>query len=978
MNILMMTSPAPKMSGFSTKEKRPPLGVATLIAIVEQRGHKVVFDDQYLSPWPIFDTAQFLTKHKIDVVGIYSNTICLQGTLSLVRKLQYLRERKLWNGRIGIGGPHTSFGADSLPEYVDHICIGEGDITFYEFIEGIEKQRIVVGKKVEDLNTLPMPAWNHLIYRNYNWSSDWDTGYPLFTLNTSRGCPFSCTFCSVKGVWGQKYRYMDAEKIIQQLEIMRKYYGIQAAYFREDHFTLNQKRTVEFCESLLKKNFNINWLCETRADSIEQPGVLELMAASGCKAVYIGVESGSQRMLDKLKKHETVSQFEFVIAKAKKLGIKTYASMIYGVPGETQEDIRLTEEFLERTKPDFVGKNAFVGLPGSEIYAELRATGQYDYEDENGLLYPCGYEQRSQMLYGEAAPNIISKSLGCANPATPNEVTKPIAAPLVSVIIPAYNAAPFIHEAIQSILDQTFQDFEIIVVDDASTDDTVDAIRSIRDPRLYLHRNPSNIGITATLNKLLHLARGKYIARMDADDISLPHRLMLQVNMMEQNPDLWACGGHFFQFYQTENLQQLPTGHDAIKAALLFFCPLPHPFVMIRKSAFLENDITYNESMYYAQDYELWHRIACNFTEARFANVPGPVGRYRQLPTSISLEKKEQQDNYAKQARMQTFEHLGINPSHELIPYHQYLYSQRPPQLLDGLIKIFEWAKLLKTANEQSNMFCQELFNNYLLNALITICNRCPQFARVSQKLLPIFGESLLKKELPVDSNRPISDVFNTFSEEEQVHSRAVAKICSILPSHFGRQPDPERGLPGETVYQESNWYKMMLARYFWAGKKYCTKKNVLDLCSGFGWGASILSLYANKVTCIEIDDDLVQKCKTIWGEKSIDWQQGNALHLSQIAAESVDIVTAMEAIEHFSQADGQKLLAQAYRVLQKGGYFIASSYFAENAAQAQQICSTNEFHLHIYTKENLVKDMEKMFDNICFLGNEIVIARKK
>ena len=257
MNILLMTSAAPKLSPFSTDEKRPPLGVGSLISVLKNAGHSVYFVDNYLEPSIILDT-NFLTKNNIDYVGIYANTICYQSTLSMFHKLQKMRDNKQWAGKIVVGGPHTSVALDTIPEFVDHVVVGEGEISILEMVEGIDKNRVIKGKLVKGMDSLLRPAWEEFVHRPYMWTDRWIDSYPVYTFNTSRGCPFGCSFCSVKSIWGQTYRYMSAERVVDDVEFMIKYYGMRVAYFREDHFTLNKNRVVNFCELLLKKNMILN------------------------------------------------------------------------------------------------------------------------------------------------------------------------------------------------------------------------------------------------------------------------------------------------------------------------------------------------------------------------------------------------------------------------------------------------------------------------------------------------------------------------------------------------------------------------------------------------------------------------------------------------------------------------------------------------------------------------------------------------
>lgn len=403
MNILMMTSAAPQSAPFSMSEKRPPLGLGFLIAVLKKAGHQVYFVDNYLEPSRVLET-DFLAKKKIDFVGIYSNTLCYQSTLEMFNKLQRKRERGDWGGKILVGGPHTSVGLDTIPEFVDNVVIGEGELSVPDILSGVEKNRVVRGKIVEDMDSLPMPAWEEFIYRPYMWGDPWVDSYPVYTFNTSRGCPFDCNFCSVQAVWGRTYRCMSAERVLSDVEHMMKHYGMRCAYFREDHFTMKKSRVVDFCEQILKKGIKIDWICETRADGLGDLSYQKLMARAGCKAFYIGVESGSPRMLEFYKKEETVEQFITAFDIAKEAGIKTYASFIVGTPTESKQERQMTEELILRIKPDITGRNIFVAIPGSELYGLVREKKLYEYEDVNKVLYLKGHNKLVDTYY-DSNPN---------------------------------------------------------------------------------------------------------------------------------------------------------------------------------------------------------------------------------------------------------------------------------------------------------------------------------------------------------------------------------------------------------------------------------------------------------------------------------------------------------------------------------------------------------------------------------------------
>ncbi|GAB4257060.1 MAG: radical SAM protein [Deferrisomatales bacterium] len=399
MNVLLMTSAAPAHAPFSTSEKRPPLGVGFLIAVLKRRGHRVHFSDEYLRPSSILSSG-FLQQQRIDAVGLYANTICYQKTLGALHTLDALRRRGLWRGKILVGGPHTAVALDTIPDFVDHVVLGEGELCVPQLVEGARTERVVVGQKVKDMDALPRPAWEEFVWRPYDWGHPWVSGRPVFTLNTSRGCPFACSFCSVQAVWGRSYRYMSAERILDDVEYMQKAYGMQVAYFREDHFTLNKKRTVAFCEGLLQRDLGLQWMCETRADDLDDPQYVELMARAGCRALYIGVESGSPRMLSFFNKGETTELFQKAFHNTRQFGIKTYASFVVGAPNETREDVQKTLEFIRLIQPDYYNLNVYVGLPGSDLYDYVRTHQLYEYEDENRVLYLKGHDRRVDEFAG--------------------------------------------------------------------------------------------------------------------------------------------------------------------------------------------------------------------------------------------------------------------------------------------------------------------------------------------------------------------------------------------------------------------------------------------------------------------------------------------------------------------------------------------------------------------------------------------------
>lgn len=179
---------------------------------------------------------------------------------------------------------------------------------------------------------------------------------------------------------------------------------------------------------------------------------------------------------------------------------------------------------------------------------------------------------------------------------------------MISVLLSVFNAEDYIERAIDSILAQTYSDFELLIINDGSTDGTKALVENYNDPRIFFIDLPQNVGLINALNYGLDLAERKYIARMDADDICLPNRFEKQVAFLEDNPDYVACGSSIINFNETtESYMRYPETHEQIKVALHFFeRNICHPTVMIRKSAMDDHNIRYRKNYAYAEDYSLW------------------------------------------------------------------------------------------------------------------------------------------------------------------------------------------------------------------------------------------------------------------------------------------------------------------------------------------------------------------------------------
>lgn len=268
---------------------------------------------------------------------------------------------------------------------------------------------------------------------------------------------------------------------------------------------------------------------------------------------------------------------------------------------------------------------------------------------------------------------------------------------LVSVVMPVYNALPWLKEAVDSILSQTYPNLELVVVDDCSTDGSLAVLNEYaqRDSRVRVIENAVNSGVPASLNKGIELSRGTYIARMDADDISEPQRLEVQAAHLESHPECGVVGSWIHRMRQKGDvrLKTFPEHDQDLKLMLMFECCFSHPAVMIRKSALKDLAHIYDEMFRSAQDYELWSRLqgTCDFY-----CIQAPLLWYRELASSVSKQakKKNLKRERVRQIHAFLFKANGINQNcsldlHEMIVNRESRGTLRPRDIQRHLDYIF-------------------------------------------------------------------------------------------------------------------------------------------------------------------------------------------------------------------------------------------------------------------------------------------------
>lgn len=252
-----------------------------------------------------------------------------------------------------------------------------------------------------------------------------------------------------------------------------------------------------------------------------------------------------------------------------------------------------------------------------------------------------------------------------------------MAKPVVTVLMPVYNGEKYLQGAIDSILNQTFSDFEFLIIDDGSTDRSVEIINSYNDPRIRLFKNGTNLKLISTLNKGLELAQGQFIARMDCDDISLLGRLAKQVQFLNDNPDVGLCGtwAKTIGVYDG-TIYQYPTNFEIVKCWLLFQCSLLHPTIMMRRELFTEHNLKYSKEYLHAEDYAFFV-AASKIT--RLANLPEVLLYYRFSENQVSSQYFATQKETNFKIQTEQLINLGIQIRAKEARLHKLVTSELDP-----------------------------------------------------------------------------------------------------------------------------------------------------------------------------------------------------------------------------------------------------------------------------------------------------------
>lgn len=363
MNFCFIIPPQPALHKPSAYVS---LGVGYLAATLEKWKHTVQVHDMNI------DSADI---PEADMYGV----TCVSATFPTVREIV----KTLTNGgkTVFVGGVHPSIAPEGFDDLNCHVVTGEAENVLPQLLGLPDIPKVVHAGLVQDIDSLELPA-RHLFKNVVDYSGI--HGQPVWTgatsILSSRGCPYSCNFCT-RIPQTRKMRFHSPAYMLWEITEVMEEYDIRHFRFVDDIFTLNKDRVIKFCDLVMKHNLDIQWMCITRGNTVDKE-LLAKMRQAGCYEMDIGVESGSQRVLDLMNKKADVETLGNAVRLIKEAGIRAKIYLMYGFPGETEEDRQLTVDFVRKNKPDGVTCSKFCAMPGSKMWkGEKINSDQWFYQD---------------------------------------------------------------------------------------------------------------------------------------------------------------------------------------------------------------------------------------------------------------------------------------------------------------------------------------------------------------------------------------------------------------------------------------------------------------------------------------------------------------------------------------------------------------------------------------------------------------------
>jgi anaerobic magnesium-protoporphyrin IX monomethyl ester cyclase len=396
------------------EETIPGMGVLVLAAVARSRGYAVHLIDAKHQGASLDDTARSIVALRPDYLGLSATTISADNAARVAARVK----AELPEIVTILGGPHVSAiperTLDAFPS-IDFGIAGEGEHALFELLDRLEGERPVddvpglVHRRggtavanprapyIDDLDNLPMPAWDLLPDFPHRFQPSL-FGYPrtpVATLITSRGCPFSCTFCD-RSTSGKKGRMHGVEYVVRLCRHLEGL-GVRHIIFVDDLFTVRKDRVIDLCEAFLDNGFRFSWSCNSHPNLLDLD-TMELMRRAGCWQIAYGIESGSQRVLDVVKREVRIPRMRETLRMTRAAGIRAKGYVMLGHPTEGLDSLAETVEFLKTVELDLCQITKFTPYPGTPSYPTIRRYGSFTerWEEMNAMNFvfiPTGLDE---------------------------------------------------------------------------------------------------------------------------------------------------------------------------------------------------------------------------------------------------------------------------------------------------------------------------------------------------------------------------------------------------------------------------------------------------------------------------------------------------------------------------------------------------------------------------------------------------------
>ena len=387
MRVLLVNPPFTIYGGLEGQGgKSAPLNLAYLSSYLKQHKPyyqiKIIDAENLRLDYDLLDAE--IREFNPDILGITMPTPAFEQAMEVVRRAKWMNH----NVKTIVGGPHpTAFPKEvSRETFIDFVVYGEGEKSFYNLCDAIEYNKLYNSIQgiaysgiinppqplIDNLDEIPFPARDLLPMETYYAPpTKRETIKKNANIISSRGCPYNCTYCMAKTVWGRKTRFRSVKNVVDEIQHCVDVYGIGEFNFNDELFTCNRQRTIEFCQEVMNRDLDISFVCSLRVNHVWKD-VLGWLKIAGCKKVMFGFESGSQLILDNIKKGATLKQAEEAVALVKRFGIKTSGAFMIGNIGETEETIRETIDFSKKLNVDTVSFYVASPYPGTEFYEQAK------------------------------------------------------------------------------------------------------------------------------------------------------------------------------------------------------------------------------------------------------------------------------------------------------------------------------------------------------------------------------------------------------------------------------------------------------------------------------------------------------------------------------------------------------------------------------------------------------------------------------